>query len=360
MGIVQDFEYDVFISYTHANNQPVSERQPGWVTELHDVLEKALWEEMRAKPKIWRDESGLDGRQVHGEIKSAIEGSAVLLAVVSGAYLESEYCCDKELRAFLEYRHPVFPLVVRHHKRVVVVVYDAEEVTPRPTWANKYPLAAELVDAPCANFCVRDPATGDRMRYSRPLRRDPDPYWTSVDRLVRHLTAVFTEMRKGAGNSQVASLVPASAAPVAKPDTVWRRVRDQQPGRNLVYVSHRAADPARLKEELRQRHYELAVLDHGSSRPIEARHETNLRYCDGMVVVYNSEGLDWAESVAHQARMSSRDQGRPKGIGVLAAPGSDSDFGLESELVVRLEQQPNGAIAGLDEFLSRLQETNAG
>ena len=359
MGIVSDFQYDLFISYAHANNQKLSEQDRGWVTELDDVLRKALLEELHAKPEIWRDAGGLDGKQVHGAIKTAVESSAVFLAVVSGAYLESEYCCDKELRAFIEYKHPVFPLVVRNHKRLVVVVYDSEEDTPRSGWAAKWPVASELRDAPCAVFCEKDDATGARLRHSQPLRRDPHPYWSALDKLVRHLKAVLTEMRKGAtGSSEVASLRPATAVPVTKPATAWSEVRDQQPGRNLVYISHRAADPSKLKEELKQRKYELAVLDHNSNRPIERRHETNLRYCDGMVVMYGGESVDWAESVAHQARMAARDQGRPKGVGVIAAPGGDPDFGLVSDFVVMLEQNDSGAIAGLDEFLSRLKENS--
>ena len=165
MGIVSGFEYDLFVSYAHANNQDVSDKQRGWVTELHDELSKALWQEMRAKPEIWRDEGGLDGKQVHGAIREAVESSAVFLAVVSRSYLDSEYCCDKELRSFVEFKHPVFPLVLRNHKRVVAVVYDSEPDCPRSAWSNTWSTASELVDAPCATFCVTDPSTSARRRY---------------------------------------------------------------------------------------------------------------------------------------------------------------------------------------------------
>ena len=64
MSIVPDFAYDVFISYAHVNDQRIAEEDQGWVTDLHDVLSKKLLEEMRVRPKIWRDEGGLDGREV--------------------------------------------------------------------------------------------------------------------------------------------------------------------------------------------------------------------------------------------------------------------------------------------------------
>ena len=79
MSIVADFSYDLFISYAHANDQRIAEDDNGWVTDLHDVLAKKLWEEMRVKPHIWRDEGGLDGKQVHQGIEDALKSSAVVV-----------------------------------------------------------------------------------------------------------------------------------------------------------------------------------------------------------------------------------------------------------------------------------------
>ena len=99
-----------------------------------NVLSKKLLEEMRVRPKIWRDEGGLDGREVHQGIEEALHSSAVFLAVVSAAYLESEYC-NRELHSFLQQPATRFPLIVRGHKRLVTVVYDSEEELPRGGWA---------------------------------------------------------------------------------------------------------------------------------------------------------------------------------------------------------------------------------
>jgi hypothetical protein len=126
MSIVPDFAYDVFISYAHVNDQRIAEDDHGWVTDLHDVLSKKLLEEMRVRPKIWRDEGGLDGKQIHQGIEEALRSSAVFLAVVSAAYLESEYC-DRELQAFVGQPAGRFPLTVRGHKRLVTVGYDSED-----------------------------------------------------------------------------------------------------------------------------------------------------------------------------------------------------------------------------------------
>src|SRR5215207_10038656 len=196
MSIVPDFAYDVFVSYAHVNDQRIAEEDHGWVTDLHDVLSKKLLEEMRVRPEIWRDEGGLDGKQVHQGIEEALRSSAVFVAVVSAAYLESEYC-DRELNAFVEQPAPRFPLIVRGHKRLVTVVYDSEEELPRARWAVARASAAHLIDAPSVIFCRTDPATSRRQRLTKPRRSDPHPYWDAADLLVRHLKAIFSEMRKG-------------------------------------------------------------------------------------------------------------------------------------------------------------------
>lgn len=353
MSIVPDFAYDLFISYAHVNDQRIADDDDGWVTDLHDVLSKKLLEEMRVKPRIWRDEGGLDGKQVHQGIEEALRSSAVFLAVVSAAYLESEYC-NRELNAFVGQPPSRFPLIVRGHKRVVTAVYDSEEELPRDGWATSRPGAMQLIDAPSASFCLTDQATSRRQRFTKPRRSDPHPYWDAADHLVRHLKAIFSEMRKGPSGTAVVDVSEPPPAPPAKPPTAWQAVRKQVPGGILVYIPHRAADPSRLREELRRRNYDLVVLDHGRGEVSERRHQTNLKFCDGVVVVYGEEGVDWAEEVAQEARLAAREQGRPAGVGILPATSRSSDFGLVSDLVVLLEQSEAGAINRLDDFLAML------
>ena len=101
--------------------------------------------------------------------------------------------------------------------------------------------------------------------------------------LVRHLKAIFSEMRKGPSGTAVVDIAEPPAAPEPKPPTAWQAVRKQVPGGTLVYIPHRAADPSRLRDELRRRNYDLVVLDHGLGKVSERRHQTNLKFCDGLV-----------------------------------------------------------------------------
>jgi len=56
-----DFEYDVFISYRHLDNKPLSKGQEGWISTFHDMLKTCLGQELGYNPKIWIDEKKLKG-----------------------------------------------------------------------------------------------------------------------------------------------------------------------------------------------------------------------------------------------------------------------------------------------------------
>src|SRR5262249_30994575 len=125
MAIVPTFEWDIFISYAHVDNLQVADEDKGWVTDFHDTLFKLLWQETRQKPTIWRDERGLDGRQADPAIAAALTRSAVLVVVLSPAYVESTYCLA-EARDFCAQRHPAFNLLVQGFSRIVVVTLAAD------------------------------------------------------------------------------------------------------------------------------------------------------------------------------------------------------------------------------------------
>src|SRR5579884_1754980 len=130
MGFCQDFQYDVFVSYAHLNNQALGLHEQGWVTNLEDVLRVKLSEKIFKKPEIWRDNGGLDGKLIDDGIKAALENSAVFLAIVSGAFLNSTYCCPVELGAFQTSK---FPVKVREYSRIVVAAYDSLVEIPAAT-----------------------------------------------------------------------------------------------------------------------------------------------------------------------------------------------------------------------------------
>jgi hypothetical protein len=85
MAYLPGFEHDIFISYVHDNNQD------GWVTRLHDDLQKELDGSVKGV-RIWRDCELNSNTRFDDKIRKTIEGSAIFLAITSKRYLMSEYC----------------------------------------------------------------------------------------------------------------------------------------------------------------------------------------------------------------------------------------------------------------------------
>src|SRR5690348_5692923 len=85
MAYLPGFEHDIFISYVHDNNQD------GWVTRLHDDLQKELDGSVKGV-KIWRDCELNSNTRFDDKIRKTIEGSAIFLPITSKRDLMSEYC----------------------------------------------------------------------------------------------------------------------------------------------------------------------------------------------------------------------------------------------------------------------------
>jgi hypothetical protein len=95
-GYVPTFEYDLFISYEHAED-------PAWIQTFVKSLSDQLSSQHGIKASIWQDKNHLDvGENWETEIEKAIKRSAILLAVLSPGYKNSEWCM-KECEIFQEF-----------------------------------------------------------------------------------------------------------------------------------------------------------------------------------------------------------------------------------------------------------------
>ena len=95
-----DFKFDIFISYTHIDNKPLSDHQKGWIAKLHEDLETRLAMILGEEPRMWRDPR-LQGNEVFDEsIVRQLNKVALLVSVLSPRYVKSEWC-TRELREFL-------------------------------------------------------------------------------------------------------------------------------------------------------------------------------------------------------------------------------------------------------------------
>jgi len=94
------YAHDVFVSYTHTDDQPDAGRR--WVTQFTNDFRARLEIVSGHTVDIWRDEEKLDAAdRFNDTIAQAVGGSAVLVVVLSPSYFNSEYC-QKERERFYE------------------------------------------------------------------------------------------------------------------------------------------------------------------------------------------------------------------------------------------------------------------
>ena len=180
-----DFETDVFISYTHTDNQPFGEDQERWIARLHSRLETRVEQFLGSKVSIFRDEK-LQGNDAFAEVLlEQLEKVAALVCIVSPRYFQSEWC-SRELTGFFQAAEQSGGLQVGKKARLFKVV----KTPPRP---EQYP--DELQRLLGYSF-FHEPRAG-RIRE---FHLDPNPekrreYWVTLDDLAQDVAHLLEEMR---------------------------------------------------------------------------------------------------------------------------------------------------------------------
>lgn len=101
MALIPGYEYDIFISYVHADNESETFEEDGWIDQFYKYLDTKLNKHSR-NIKIWWDSKNLDRSEVFdNSIAEAIDKSAIMICLYSRLYPQSEYC-KKELEHFYE------------------------------------------------------------------------------------------------------------------------------------------------------------------------------------------------------------------------------------------------------------------
>lgn len=115
------FERQVFISYAHLDNQPLTADQMGWVSLFHSTLQTLLSQRLGAPADIWRDDK-LRGNDVFSdEILDQLSRTALFVSVLTPRYLKSEWC-TREITNFCRRAEDEHRLVVGNKARVIKVL----------------------------------------------------------------------------------------------------------------------------------------------------------------------------------------------------------------------------------------------
>jgi TIR domain len=103
MAYVPGYENDIFVSYAHVDNIPLSGISKGWVETFIDNLATKLAQKIGRTDlfKLWDDRLLAQNAPLTPEILDALKGSAILVLVLSPGYLKSPWC-QREKNAFYD------------------------------------------------------------------------------------------------------------------------------------------------------------------------------------------------------------------------------------------------------------------
>ena len=205
MGLVTSYNNDIFISYSHIDNQSFGDPGGGWVDIFHEHLQNFVNVHVGRRTSVWRDKR-LTGTEVFaGEIEQQLRSSAVLISVISPGYMQSEWC-NRELVGFTRYAEDHGNLRVGNLQRVVKVLRLPVDRSVLP------PLLDDVLGA---QFYRVDPASGR----ARDLLLDPGAdalqvFRARVDDVAQDLSRLLEAMA-ASGNAA------AAPPPVSTGDSVF-------------------------------------------------------------------------------------------------------------------------------------------
>ena len=149
MGLIPNFDYDIFISYAHKDNTTVAEEKEGWVRRFYiDLKDKLIRSTGRSDIAIWWDDKKLDGNTYFDQtIKKGLDKTAIIICLHSPSYIQSEWC-EKELHHFNQQaENDGVGIMVGDNSRVIhVLIYNMD----RDEWPSAFMgrTGLEFFDAP--------------------------------------------------------------------------------------------------------------------------------------------------------------------------------------------------------------------
>jgi hypothetical protein len=234
VSLVPGFAFDVFISYSHVDNQPLGGRDNGWITEFTQALRSLLM--MKAGVReigIWQDATLQADDVVDQTIPDALGKCAVFIAILSPGYLNSKYC-NRELHNFHSVKTNGFEPEFGGHSRLLPIVLSN---VPRETWP---PLLQGITGEKFFEF---DPASRADLPLPKPDRYSPElPYWKRMESVTRSVWTVLQAMKHQSQAGLASSEQPTFGASLSQ----------EGDAKGVVYLAEVTDDLYDEREALRQ------------------------------------------------------------------------------------------------------------
>lgn len=95
------FEFDIFVSYSHIDDMTLGAEVDGFVSRMVRDLSVLVTQRLGRRVRIWRDQNLHFSDRFDQDIIKALQHSAILLAVISPAYIDSPFLA-RELQTFVD------------------------------------------------------------------------------------------------------------------------------------------------------------------------------------------------------------------------------------------------------------------
>ncbi|MBC7968996.1 MAG: DUF4062 domain-containing protein [Verrucomicrobia bacterium] len=192
------FENDIFISYAHIDNEPLTQGQEGWISDFHQSLAKRLAQLLGADPRVWRDPKLQGNDYVMETIVDQFPKVALLVSIFSPRYLKSQWCI-RELQDFQTAASQTGGVRVANKARIFKVIKTPVPLEQQPEEMRKL-LGYE--------FYQLD-HTGKLLEFNRIFGREAEEkYWTKLNDLAYDLSQLLETL-----SQQEVKLLPETPTP---------------------------------------------------------------------------------------------------------------------------------------------------
>ena len=191
LGYLPDHDEDVFISYAHNDDDVYAQEPCGWVTGLHQDLERRVRNYLGSDIRFWRDCEIRNNDDFSNKILRQLARTATLLSVLSPSFLQREWC-RRELDTFTGHAQNQAGVLVDEEKsrifKVEKMPVDRDELPPAMQGTKTY------------RFYEPHPTQPKRWHELRPLlgadyyRR----YFEEMDELAKDIAGLLKDMARAA------------------------------------------------------------------------------------------------------------------------------------------------------------------
>jgi TIR domain len=229
VGFLSNFDEDVFISYAHNDDDLYGPERSGWVTRLHQDLERRVRNYLGADIRFWRDCEIRNNDDFTNKILKRLTRTATFLSVLSPSFLQREWC-KRELEAFAGSAGGQIGLLIDNEKSRI---FKAEKMP-----VERSTLPPIMQGTKTYRFYESDPSNPQSPHELRPdfgtefFRR----YFEQMDELAKDIATLLKDMARLAING-----------------------KQPEPDRITVYVAETTSDlddkTAEIRRDLKDRGY---------------------------------------------------------------------------------------------------------